>query len=236
MEMIALKELKAVRHGLHQNLDAIRGRTVKLYQDNMAVVGALRKMSSRCPALMAEIKELVPWLLEHKIRLEVVYIRSEANLADAPSRQRGLDMWSLHLPTQQELLRLVESTLGSQVCTDACRQSKVDPRFDTPLHCRHSAVFNGLLLDWSQPVTLWLNPPWHLLPQVLEKLRVSRARGILVYPYWPLQPWFQEVQRLSTFHFSLPPPRLCVRSHHPGLVEPFVNREVRLWAVVFDCV
>jgi hypothetical protein len=79
-EMIALRELKTVRHGLHQNLDDIRGRTVKLYQDNMAVVGALRKMSSRCPALMTEIKELVPWFLEHKIRLEVVYIRSEANL------------------------------------------------------------------------------------------------------------------------------------------------------------
>jgi hypothetical protein len=78
--MIALRELKTVRHGLHQNLDDIRGPTVKLYQDNMAVVGALRKMSSRCPALMTEIKELVPWFLEHKIRLEVVYIRSEANL------------------------------------------------------------------------------------------------------------------------------------------------------------
>jgi hypothetical protein len=47
LEMIALKELKAVRHDLHQNLDALRGRTVKLYQDNMAVVDTLRKMSSR---------------------------------------------------------------------------------------------------------------------------------------------------------------------------------------------
>ena len=44
-EMIALRELKTVRHGLHQNLDDIRGRTVKLYQHNMAVVGAIRKMS-----------------------------------------------------------------------------------------------------------------------------------------------------------------------------------------------
>jgi hypothetical protein len=85
-------------------------------------------------------------------------------------------------------LRLVESTLGSQVCKDpfACRQSAVAPRFATPLHCRHSVAFNGLILDWSQPATLWFNPPWHLLPQVLEKLRASRARGILVYPYWPL--------------------------------------------------
>jgi hypothetical protein len=140
-------------------------------------------------------------------------------------------------PTQQELLHLVQSTLGSQVCTDpfAYRQSTVAQRFATPLHCRHSAAFNGLLLDWSWPATLWLNPPWHLLPQVLEKLRASRSKGILIYPYWPLQPWFQEVQRLSASHFRLPPPHLCVRSHHPGIVEPFVNREVQLRAVVFDC-
>ena len=59
--MIALKEeLKTCRHGLHQNVEALRGRTVKLYQDNMTVVGALRKMSSKCPELMAEIKGLVP--------------------------------------------------------------------------------------------------------------------------------------------------------------------------------
>ncbi len=156
LEMIALKELKVCRHGLHQNVEALRGRTIKLYQDNQAVCKALRKMSSKCPALMTEIKDHVPWFHENKIRLDVVYIRSEANLADVPSRQRGLDMWSLQQPTQQELLHLVESTLGSQVCTDpfACNQSAVAPRFATPLHCRHSAAFNSLLLDWSPPATL----------------------------------------------------------------------------------
>ena len=63
--------------------------------------------------------------------------------------------------TQQELLYLVEVILGTQVYTDplACRQSTVAPRFATPLHCRHSVAFNGLLLDWSPVFTLWLNPP-----------------------------------------------------------------------------
>jgi hypothetical protein len=69
----------------------------------------------------------------------------------------------------------------------------------------------------------------------LDKLRASRAKGILIYPYWPLQSWFQEVHRLSAFHFRLPPPHLCVRPHHPGTVEPFVNRQVQLRAAVFDC-
>jgi hypothetical protein len=30
----------ACRHGLHQNVEALRGRTVKLYQDNQTVCGA----------------------------------------------------------------------------------------------------------------------------------------------------------------------------------------------------
>jgi hypothetical protein len=47
LEKIALKELMTFRHGLHQNVDALRGRTVKLYQDNQAVCGAFRKMSSK---------------------------------------------------------------------------------------------------------------------------------------------------------------------------------------------
>ncbi len=89
--MIALKELKTCRHNLHQNVESLGGRTVKIYQDNMTVVGALRKMSFKCRGLMTEIKDLVPWLLENKIRLDVVYIHNEANLADAPPCQRGID-------------------------------------------------------------------------------------------------------------------------------------------------
>ena len=57
--MIALKELKDCRHGLHQNVEALRGCTVKLYQDNMTVVGALRKMSSKCPELSEGSRHVV---------------------------------------------------------------------------------------------------------------------------------------------------------------------------------
>ena len=64
LEMIVLKELKDCRHGLHQNVETLSGRTVILNQDDMSVVGALRKMSSKCPEVMAEIKGRVPWLHE----------------------------------------------------------------------------------------------------------------------------------------------------------------------------
>ena len=47
--MIALKELKACRHGLHQNVETLHDRTVKLYQDNHA--------EDHCPQLHLSIDE-----------------------------------------------------------------------------------------------------------------------------------------------------------------------------------
>ncbi len=66
LEIIVLKELKACRYDLHQNVENLRDLTVNLYQDNQTVYGALLKLSSKCPALMTEIKDLVPWFHENK--------------------------------------------------------------------------------------------------------------------------------------------------------------------------
>jgi hypothetical protein len=44
LEMISLKEIKACRHGLPQNVEALRGRSVKLFQENMTVVTYHRHM------------------------------------------------------------------------------------------------------------------------------------------------------------------------------------------------
>jgi hypothetical protein len=136
------------------------------------------------------------------------------------ARAPALGRVDIGLASLHRSLRLQAEYSGSKICHTSALSAQLSLQ---------------RILDWSPPTTLWVNPPWHLLPQVLEKLRASRAKGILIYPYWPLQSWFQEVQRLSTFHFRLPPPRLGVRPHHPGVVEPFVNRQVQLRVVVFDC-
>ncbi len=67
LEMIALKELKVCHHDLHQNVETLRGFTVKFYQDNQSVSGALSKMSSKCPALMSE-RSLTSYLVSTKTR------------------------------------------------------------------------------------------------------------------------------------------------------------------------
>ncbi len=96
-------------------------------------------------------------------------------------------MWSLQQSTQQELLYLVEVTLGTQVSTDpfVYRQSTVAPRFTVPLHCRHSAVFNDFLLDWSPVFTMWLTHAQPSLPCLASSFGKSSSVKVKRYSHLP---------------------------------------------------
>ena len=152
---ICVKELKALKFGLVEHSQALAGRTVRLFQDNQAVVGAMKAFSSSSPAMMVELREVWKILDDFKICFVIEYIRSELNPADAPSRLRSRDLWSLRPHLQDQLMRqAVPVTLDPF----ACRLSKVCPRYCTPLHDHNALAMNGLLLDWSQE-SLWLSPP-----------------------------------------------------------------------------
>jgi hypothetical protein len=83
---IFVKELKAVKFGLLEHVDVLQGSTVRLFQDNQAVVGAMRAFSNSSPAMMVELSEIWSLLDLHQISFTIEYIRSELNPADAPSR------------------------------------------------------------------------------------------------------------------------------------------------------
>ena len=57
---------------------------------------------------------------------------------------------------------------------------------------------------------------------------------VLIYPVWPLHPWFAKAEACSLFSITLPAPRKCVRPHTPGKVEPLLHRDLVLRAMVFD--
>ena len=69
-------------------MDWLRGKHVRLREDNQAVVAMVTHWTSRSPALMAQLRKL--WLLldRNNITLDPAYIRSEENVAaDSLSRQ-----------------------------------------------------------------------------------------------------------------------------------------------------
>eukprot|EP00873_Tetraselmis_striata_P045582 jgi/Tetstr1/465846/TSEL_010466.t1 len=93
---ITWKELKAVRLAVESFLPHLAGRRVLLHEDNQAVCGVLAGLTSRSPAMMAELRKLWYLLDSNGVHIRARYIRSAANVwADRLSRHLDSDDWQL---------------------------------------------------------------------------------------------------------------------------------------------
>ena len=50
---------------------------------------------------------------------------------------------------------------------------------------------------------LWINPPFHLIQQVIQKIKQNKTQAILVVPLWDDKPWFQELQDICVDYIEL---------------------------------
>ena len=232
---ITLKELVAVRKGIVNFAEDLRGHVVRLWEDNQAVVHIIRNRTSRSPQLMGELRLLMAVLDELDIELLPRYIRSELNPADEFSRLTDRDAWRLRPSTHRMLRHKARRVLGTDLTLDAfaCHQTKICTRYASRLFDRHALGFDGLALDWRQEV-VWINPPWCLLGDIISKLQQEKPAAVLIVPHWPTQVWWPQLLRLGGSHFELPPPKFCVEALHGRLVEPFLHAGLALRAVVLQ--
>ena len=49
---------------------------------------------------------------------------------------------------------------------------------------------------WSDKV-LWMNPPWSKLNEVINKLVMEQAKGILIAPIWKREPWWMMLETIT---------------------------------------
>ena len=59
------------------------------------------------------------------------------------------------------------------------------------------------------------------------------AKGVLIVPEWPTQPWWPKLQNLQGRRLKLPPPKFAVSAFHIACVEPRLHPALRLQAIVF---
>ena len=86
----------------------------------------------------------------------------------------------------------------------ACHQTKVVVRYasrlDEPTDWRHEVV--------------WLNPPWALLPAIIDKLQRVRPAVLLIIPHWPTAVWWPSMLALHGQMLALPLPKQVFGSGH----------------------
>ena len=69
--------------------------------------------------------------------------------------------------------------------------------FNSKYWCLNTACVDAFSTSW-QHENNYLIPPIHLIPKAIKQLRLSKAQGVLVAPFWPLL-FNQQNKTLSHF-------------------------------------
>ena len=80
------------------------------------------------------------------------------------------------------------------------------PQYDAFANGENKRFDNYFRDAWTQErdKKLWINPPFHLIQQVIHKIKQHKTQAILVVPLWDDKPWFQELQDICVDYIEIP--------------------------------
>ena len=94
-------EARAVRLALEEWTDELRGKHIEVFSDNVAVVSALNRWTSRSAEIMKELRAMETWARDANATWRATYINTLDNtLADELSRQYR-EAWTTILDTHE---------------------------------------------------------------------------------------------------------------------------------------
>jgi hypothetical protein len=101
--------------------------------------------------------------------------------------------------------------LNPQIYQWACSQFQMRPQVDlfANFHNRQCRKFcswaphpkalgNAFSLQWGTLGPAWMNPPWEIIPQCLDKVKQDRAQVLACLPVWESAPWWRCLMSMVT--------------------------------------
>ena len=160
--------------------------------------------SSVCNKIACQIWE---WAIQHNIRLSIAHVPGVSNIdADRESRQ-------FHKETEWQLkpavFQHVVTHFGYPVEIDfmASRTNCQIARFMSWRPDPNAVAVDAFTVDWSS-LNFWCFPPFSIILQVLHKIQLDKATGLLMVPRWPTQPWYPVLTKHLVDHPRVLPRRL----------------------------
>ena len=211
-------ELRAVFLALQHFQSHIYNSCVMVASNNSSVVAYLKKQGgTHSPSLCMLVWELLYWCHHRNIHIQVGHIPGKLNvLANSLSRPDRI------LPTEWSLDREIATQIFSlwgtpQIDLFATRLNHLLPLFVSPVPDHRACAVDAMSLEWKN-LFAYAFPPFKLVPLVLNKMRDSNSRFILIAPCWPQRSWFSVILSLIIdFPRELPVHRGLV-SQHQGKV------------------
>ena len=206
------RELSAVA----QAADAFGDRlppssVVRVVTDNSVTATYLRRLGGRVPELSERARSLLLRLWEKDVEVQAEFRPGSQNaIADFLSRP---DPYGLRAAAH--VFRRERAFLGpTAIDAFATPANALLPTFWSRVALPGAAAADALAQDWTG-TSLWLFPPFPVIPQVLRKLyEQPPLQAAVLVPHWPAQPWFRPLMQWARQARVLPP------SPQPVLLDP----------------
>lgn len=182
-------ELLAAYFGLKCFAKDLRDCNILCRIDNTTAIAYINRMGSiQYPHLNNLTKNIWEWCQERNLFIFASYIKSAENtIADCESRHLDIHTeWKLNDSAYQEIL----VRLGNpDIDFFASRNNNKCKKFVSWSRDPDAFAIDAFTINWSN-YFFYAFPPFSIILRTLKKIIDDRARGILVVPYWPAQPWF----------------------------------------------
>ena len=201
----------------------LAGRIVEVLSDNVTSVAHINKFGSSNVRLDGVAQDIWAFALRNDISLVAHHVAGVANAGpDALSRMSARHEWVLHPSIFRQLGRMFgPHTVDRFASVSTALLPCYNSRYADPLSVGVDALGQA---DWAGENN-WVNPPFRLVPKVLDVIEAQRADATLIAPMWPGQPWMARLRRLCTAPpLRLPPvARACLPLAEHQQIEPHRN-------------
>ena len=193
---INARELMAILFTLKSFTHRLRGLHIKVLCDNTTAINYVNEMGGVKSVVCDDICLAIwNWCSRNDAWITASHIPGKCNvLADAASRSfEDRHEWKLNKGVFKKLCGIFGTP-----CIDlfASRLNRQIPTFCSWTPDPEAAYVDAFTISWAQFKLIYLFPPFSLIPRCLQKIRVERARGWIVVPHWPSQPWMGVLLRL----------------------------------------
>lgn len=189
-------ELLAILYGLKSLCRSYRNSQILVRSDNTTAIAYInRQGGTKFLNLHKRATQIWNWCENQNNWIFATYIASRDNtIADSESRvlETGLE-WELN----DYAFREICIAFGKpDIDLFATKSNSKCSKYASWLPDPGSMFIDAFTISWTD---LWFYafPPFSLVNRVIRKIINDRAKGIIVVPKWPMQPWYPEFERLT---------------------------------------
>jgi hypothetical protein len=224
------REMMAILTAVHTFGPRLKNKSVQVVTDNISAMAYINHMGGPSLELTNLAKNIWATANQFGIRLTATYLAGCLNVeADYLSRLSTQYEWTLH----PRLFQYIQRRWGPHTIDRFANMGnhvlpKYNSRFMDPLCSGVDALAQS---DWSSENN-YVNPPFRLLNQVIDKIIMAKAWATVIAPAWPGQIWFQKLLSITV----CPPLRIpkvpgaILKKVMPGQAEPMKNHRWKIYA------